>query len=84
MLALAEDDGVVRYASDGVAFIGRDANLMVRSVTVRYYLPKATLDGAWLTKRDMRHSDKSFPVVLRGDPCRVVIAEGAVTALAAQ
>jgi hypothetical protein len=37
-----------------------------------------------LTKRDLKASDKSFPVILQGDCTRVVIAEGALTGLAVQ
>lgn len=84
ILAAAEQAGVIHYLRDGVAFVGRDTRGAVRAVTVRHYEPRSLADGTSIAKRDLRGSDKAFPVVVPGDLSRIVIVEGAISALAIQ
>jgi hypothetical protein len=84
-IAAAEAAGALRHAANGVVFLGRDHTApakIVRSATIRYFEPQVTPDGDVLTKRDLANSDKGFPLLLLGDLSRVVVAEGAVNALA--
>lgn len=80
----AEACGTLRYLIDGVAFLGLDRSGAVRAATVRYFLPKPISDGSMITKRDLKGSDKAFPVLFEGSSDRVVVLEGAVSGLAAQ
>jgi hypothetical protein len=80
----AEDAGVIRYSDHGVLFLGRDQTSerkSVRSATMRYFEP-VEMNGDMVSKRDFKHSDKSFPAFLPGDPGRVIVVEGAINALA--
>ena len=85
-IAAAESVGALRHAANGVVFLGRDhsAEAVVRSATIRYFEPQTAPDGDVLTKRDFANSDKAFPFLLPGGTSRVVVAEGAVNALAAR
>lgn len=76
----AEKCGFLRYTGGGVLFVGRDAQGSLRNVTKRLLAPA---DGE-KSKRDLAGSDKSYPPILRGNPCVVWIAEGGVDALATQ
>ena len=76
-LDAAERSGVLRYTSGAVLLVARDESGEVRHVLRRGYLsddphPKRALAG----------SDTAHPVVLPGDPSRVVVVEGPVTGLA--
>jgi flagellar biosynthesis GTPase FlhF len=78
-IAEAEKAGVLRYARGAVLLVARDEHGEARHVLRRGYreddpAPKRALSG----------SDTSHPVVLRGDPSRVVVVEGPITGLAAQ
>ncbi|MBU2740032.1 hypothetical protein [Acidithiobacillus concretivorus] len=66
------------------AFCG-NGNGSLRSMTVRLTQPIKSFDGEKeLTKLDVRHSDKSYPAIWRGDhPSTVWVVEGGVDALAA-
>jgi len=77
-LDAAERAGVLRYTRGAVLLVGRDERGEPRHVLRRGYLSD---DPA--PKRALAGSDTSYPVVLRGDPSRVVIVEGPVTGLAA-
>jgi flagellar biosynthesis GTPase FlhF len=74
----AEQAGVLRYTAGAVLLVARDERGEARHVLRRGYReddphPKRVLAG----------SDTAHPVVLRGDPRRVVVAEGPITGLAA-
>lgn len=73
----AEASGMVRYVDGGVLFVGYDQDGRARNVTKR-----ATDAKAEIQKRDLKHSDKRFPPVLRGNPASVWIVEVGVDALA--
>jgi hypothetical protein len=86
-IAAAEEAGVLRYARNGVIFLGLEDGFLssaVRSATIRYHFPARAADGTVTTKRDLFGSDKSFPFVLSGSSLAVAIVEGAVNALAVQ
>jgi len=78
-LDVAERAGVLRYARGAVLLVARDERGEPRHVLRRGYLPDDPHP-----KRALAGSDTSYPVVLRGDPRRVVVVEGPVTGLAAQ
>ena len=78
-LAHAEHSGMLRYAPDGVLFVGYDEQGQPRSATRRRHQ-----DGAGPNKRELRGSVKAFCPVLPGRPDMVWIVEGGVDALAAQ
>ena len=84
VILAAEAGGSVHYLRDGVAFLGRDLDLGLRSATVRYFQPKFHKTDGELTKRDLRGSDKAFPVIFEGCPDRAVVVEGDLTGLAVQ
>jgi hypothetical protein len=74
----AEQAGVLRYTAGAVLLVARDERGEARHILRRGYReddphPKRALAG----------SDTSHPVVLRGDPRRVVVVEGPITGLAA-
>ena len=51
-----------------VAFCGLDDNGRLRSMTLRLTQPIKSWNGETeITKLDIRHSDKSYPAILRGD-----------------
>ena len=86
-IAAAEAAGALRHVGNGVVFLGRDhssTSKTVRAATIRYFEPQTTPDGDVLTKRDFANSDKTFPFLLPGETSRVVVAEGAVNAMAAR
>lgn len=73
----AEKTGAIRYCSGGVIFCGRDSDGEVRNATFR-----AITKTDDLQKRDLKGSDKTFPMVLEGNPKSLWIVEGGVDALA--
>lgn len=73
-VCFAEHCGALRYLPDGVLFLGLDEAGQVRSATKRF------IEGD--EKRDLKGSDKSFPMILAGG-ASVVIVEGGVDVLAA-
>lgn len=66
------------------AFCGLGDNGKLRSMTVRLTQPIQSFDGEKpITKIDVRHSDKSFPAIWRGDDQSAVwVVEGGMDALA--
>ena len=81
----AESQGALTYLSDGVVFLGRDwaADGEIRLAAIRYFEPVLLPNGKYGTKRDLANSDKSFPVILRGDAAMVIVVEGGINSLAA-
>jgi hypothetical protein len=75
----AEQCGVLRYAPEGVLFVGYDEQERPRSATLR-----RTQDGQGPNKRELRGSVKAFCPILPGRPDVVWIVEGGVDALAVQ
>ena len=78
-IAAAERAGVLRYARGAVLLVARDEHGEARHVLRRGYR-----DNDAQPKRALAGSDTAHPVVLSGDPRRVVVVEGPVTGLAAQ
>jgi hypothetical protein len=74
----AEQAGVLRYTAGAVLLVARDERGEPRHVLRRGYR-----DDDPAPKRALAGSDTSHPVVLRGDPRRVVVVEGPITGLAA-
>ena len=74
----AEKEGMLRYSSKGVLFVGLDDQGNVQNVMRRSIDP---LDP--VQKRDLRGTDKRHPQVFRGNPDVVLIVEGGTDALAA-
>ncbi len=72
----AEKAGMLRYASGGVLFVGRDSANTPRNVTRR------ATGNDQAQKRDLRGSDKQYPPILPGNPRSVWIVEGGTDALA--
>ncbi len=67
----AQGAGFLRFVdyadTPGVAFCGLDGG-QLRSMTVRLVRPiRSWNDETEITKLDIRHSDKSYPAILRGD-----------------
>ena len=82
----AERSGVLLHARGGVAFAGRDYSGEVRLLNLRLYQPLPPLEGKGkpLNKIDLEGSDKSYPVMLRGDGSGFAFVEGGVNVLAAR
>lgn len=83
----AELARAVHYVRGAVVFLGRDHGshgAPVRLAALRYLEPIPVPDDEPMTKRDLAGSDKDYPVLLPGDPARVVVVEGGVNALAVQ
>ncbi len=84
----AQGTGFLRFVDykgiPSVAFCGRGDGQM-RSMTLRLTQSIPSWDGKKpLTKLDVKHSDKSFPAIWRGDdPGSVWVVEGGMDALAA-
>lgn len=72
----AEEQGFLRYCSDGVFFCGYDNNGEIAAVTKR-----ATDAMAEEQKKDLKGTDKTFPPILRGGDT-LWIVEGGADALA--
>ncbi|MBU2837982.1 hypothetical protein HF670_00040, partial [Acidithiobacillus thiooxidans] len=87
-VGLAHGKGFLRFVDykgiPAAAFCGLGDGAL-RSVTIRLTQPIKSFDGEKeLTKLDVRHSDKSYPALWRGDnPSTVWIVEGGIDALAA-
>ncbi|MBU2731517.1 relaxase/mobilization nuclease domain-containing protein [Acidithiobacillus ferridurans] len=85
---LAQGAGFLRFVdyagTPGVAFCGLGDNGKLRSMTVRLtQFIRSWDDEKEITKLDIRHSDKSFPPIWRGDdPSSVWVVEGGMDALA--
>lgn len=73
----AEACGILRYAQDGVLFVGYDDVGTAQSITQRSTSPTDLVQ-----KRDLRGSDKSYSPILPGDQKIVWIVEGGADALA--
>ena len=85
-VGMADLAGALWYCRGGVIFLGRDLGApgkAVRSATIRYFEPRADDAGRPMTKRDLAHSDKSFPMTIHGEGDLLVVVEGGVNALAA-
>lgn len=88
-VGLAYGKGFLKFVDykgiPAAAFCGNvDGSL--RSMTIRLTQPIRSFDGEKeLTKLDVRHSDKSYPAIWKGDnpPSTVWIVEGGIDALAA-
>ena len=74
----AERAGALSYTRGAVLLVSRDERGEPRHVLRRGYR-----DDDPYPKRALAGSDTAFPVVLRGDPSRVVVVEGPITGLAA-
>lgn len=68
---------MVRYARDGVLFVGYDSTGVAQNVTRRAIAPTDSVQ-----KRDLHGSDKRYPPILSGDQKTVWIVEGGADALA--
>ena len=82
----AEEAGILRYVDSGVIFLGRDLASPTRSVraaTIRYF-DGIDWRGDVITKRDLSNTDKGYPGILPGDPCRVLVVESGTSALGAR
>ena len=84
MIKRAEECKFVRYCRNGLLFLGFDEGGAVRSVTKRCIVQEQDADGRIFTKRDFCGTNKDYPPILPGDPARVEIVEGGVSALAVQ
>ncbi|OZB55480.1 MAG: relaxase [Halothiobacillus sp. 14-56-357] len=73
----AEACGILRYAQDGVLFVGYDDVGTAQSITQRSTSPTDLVQ-----KHDLRGSDKSYSPILPGDQKIVWIVEGGADALA--
>lgn len=89
----AQATGFLRFVdyagTPGAAFCGYDPKHNMRSITVRLVRPTRSWDGKKeITKLDIRHSDKSYPAIWRGDDPvlpsgkSLWIVEGGIDALA--
>ena len=80
----AEQSRVLDYVYNGVMFTGRDEHECPRLISLRFYNPLPPQPGydKPLSKLDLEGSDKSYPVILRGDIPELAIVEGGVNMLA--
>ncbi|MDA8154558.1 MAG: hypothetical protein M0003_17895 [Acidithiobacillus sp.] len=82
----AQGAGFLRFVDyQGVpaaAFCGLDDNGRLRSMTLRLTQPIKSWNGETeITKLDIRHSDKSYPAIWRGDNQSLWIVEGGMDGL---